>query len=188
MTEKEKMLSGLLYDSTDILLTKERNRAKDLCYALNSMRPSDEEKRNQIIKELIGKTGKNFMLLSPFLCDYGSNIFIGENFFANYNLVILDCAKVIIGDNVKIGPNCALYTATHPLSPSLRFSEKEYALPITIGNDVWLGGGVSVLPGVTIGDGAVIGAGSVVTKDIPSYSVAAGNPCRVIKSIETDNT
>lgn len=183
MNEKEKMLDGYLYLATDVSLYKERLRAKDLCFEFNSTKPSDTEKRASIIKELFGKVGKQFNIESDFWCDYGYNIEVGENFYVNHNCVMLDCNKIKFGDNVLIAPNCGFYTAGHPLDVESRVKWLEYAYPITVGNNVWFGANVSVMPGVTIGDNTVIGAGSVVTKDIPSNVLAYGNPCRVIREI-----
>lgn len=183
MTEKEKMLAGKLYWAEEPSLVAERMRAKDLCLEFNNTPPSHTEEGRAILLKLLGKTGRNFAVMSPFWCDYGYNIEIGENFFANHNCVILDCAKVTFGDHVMVGPNCGFYTACHPIDPQQRREGVEFARPITVGNDVWFGGGCTVLPGVTIGDGCVIGAGSVVTRDIPANTVAAGNPCRVLRSI-----
>ncbi|MDE6333539.1 MAG: sugar O-acetyltransferase, partial [Muribaculaceae bacterium] len=149
----------------------------------NNIPPSHGEERNKFISMFLGKTGKNVTIRSPFYCDYGYNIEVGDNFFSNYNFVVLDGAKVIIGDNVFIAPNVALYTATHPLDAERRNQGLEFAKGITIESDVWIGGGVQVCPGVTIGRGAVIGAGSVVTKDVPCYTVVAGNPARIIRRI-----
>lgn len=183
MTEKEKMLAGLIYNANyDQELFEDRNRIKDLCYEHNNLKPSDIEGRQRILKQIVKKTGEKFWLEQPFTCDYG-NIEFGENFYANHNLIILDPALVKFGDNVFIAPNCGFYTAGHPINKDERNEGLEYAKPITIGNDVWIGGNVVVLPGVTIGDNVVIGAGSVVNRDIPSNSVAVGNPCRVIKKI-----
>ena len=187
MTEKEKMISGKLYDSFLDGLFEERQHAKDLVFEFNSLSPKEVEKRNEILKELLGKTGKNFFFEPPFRCDYGYNIEIGENFYSNYNLTILDCAKVKIGDNVMIAPNVGIYTAGHPIDKDLRNSGKEYAFPITIGNDVWIGGNVVINPNVTIGSNVVIGSGSVVTKDIPSNVIATGNPCKVIREITKED-
>lgn len=185
MTEKEKMLAGKLYDANyNPDLIAERKVAKNLCYEFNHLRPSDTEAQQQIIRKLIGKTGKQFEIIAPFYCDYGYNIEIGENFFANHNTVILDGAKVRFGNNVFVAPNCGFYTAGHPINTEQRNQGLEYAKPITIGNDVWIGAGVHVMPGVTIGNNVVIGAGSIVVKDIPDNSVAVGNPCKVIKPIK----
>lgn len=145
-------------------------------------------KKNTVIEVFLGKTGENLIIEPPFACDYGYNIEIGENFYANVNLVILDGAKVSIGANAFIAPNVGIYTAGHPLDAEQRNRGLEYARPVTIGNNVWIGAGVCILPGVTIGDNTVIGAGSVVTKDIPSNVLAVGNPCRVIKEIEQTET
>ena len=184
MTEKEKMLAGELYDANyNRELQKEREKVKDLCYEYNQIKPSKIEERNEMIKKILGKTKENFMIEQPFMCDYGYNIEIGENFYANHNLIILDGNKVKFGDNVFIAPNCGFYTAGHPLDFNIRNQGLEYAKPIEIGNNVWIGGNVIVLPGVKIGNNCVIGAGSVVTKDIPDNSVAVGNPCKVIKDI-----
>ncbi len=188
MTEKEKMLAGMLYHSmADKVLLEERQNCKLLCREYNNASPVDEELRRSIMSRILGKTKNNFWIEQPFVCDYGYNIEVGENFYANYNLVILDCAKVTIGDNVLIAPNVGIYTAGHPIVAEQRNKEFEYAYPITIGNNVWIGGGVQILPGVTIGDNTVIGSGSVVTKDIPSNVVACGNPCRVMRPITEDD-
>lgn len=184
MTEKEKMLSQKLYDANyDAELIKERLIAKDLCHEYNRLRPSESEKQQGILRKLLGKTRGAFQIVAPFWCDYGYNIELGRNFFANHNLVILDCARVIFGDNVFIGPDCGFHTAGHPIDMERRNQGLEYAYPITVGNNVWIGAGVHVMPGVTIGSNVVIGGGSVVVKDIPDDSVAVGNPCRVIRPI-----
>lgn len=182
MKEKEKMLRSELYNSNDKELFNELLKAKKACVKYNNLFLDDMEKGNEIIRNLFNSTGKEFLIMPNFHCDYGFNISIGEKFYANHNLVILDCNKVSFGDNVFIGPNCGFYAATHPIDKDVR-KELEYSKPIKVGNDVWIGGGVTVLPGVTIGDNVVIGAGSVVTKDIPSNVVAYGNPCRVVKNI-----
>lgn len=182
-----KMLAGKLYDANyNKELLEARAACADLTYELNLLRPSKAEERNALLRRILGKTKGNFTIISPFFCDYGKQIEVGENFFANMNCVILDEAPVRFGDNVFIAPNCGFYTAGHPLDAERRNKGLEYARPITVGNDVWIGAGVSVLPGVTIGDGAVIGAGSVVNRDIPPRVLAAGNPCRVVREI-TDN-
>ena len=183
-TEKEKMLAGEIYDANyNIELQNERIKVKDLCYEYNNIKPSNSEARKVLIKKILGKTKENFLIEQPFMCDYGYNIEIGENFYSNHNLIILDGNKVKFGDNVFIAPNCSFYTAGHPLDAKNRNKGLEYAKPIEIGNNVWIGGNVIVLPGVKIGDNTVIGAGSVVNKDIPSNVVAVGNPCKVIKNI-----
>lgn len=184
MTEKEKMLLGQIYNANyDEELIRERNIAKDKCYEYNNIKPSKIEERKKLMKSILGKTEKNFLIEQPFICDYGYNIEVGENFYSNHNLTILDGNKVEFGDNVFIAPNCSFYTATHPLDYKQRNEGFEYAKPIKVGNNVWFGGNVVVLPGITIGDNVVIGAGSIVTKNIPSNSVAVGNPCRVIKQM-----
>ncbi|MBQ1389094.1 MAG: sugar O-acetyltransferase [Clostridia bacterium] len=188
MTEKEKMLAGLMYDSDDKELFDARQQAKIKCRHFNTIPPENRAERVAALKDLLGKTGEKVWIEQPFLCDYGTFIEVGEKFYANYNLVILDCAKVIIGDNVFIGPNVGIYTAAHPIVASQRnFRASEFAAQINIGNNVWIGGGVQICPGVTIGDNTVIGAGSVITKDIPANVVAAGVPCKVIRDITLDD-
>lgn len=183
-SEKEKCRAGRLYDANhDRQLIEERLRCKQMCFEYNRLEPRMAERREEMLRRLLGKTGKNFLIEQPFLCDYGYNIGIGENFYANVNCVILDEALVTFGDNVFIGPNCAFYTAAHPLDAGQRRLGLEFARPISVGSDVWIGGNVVVLPGVTIGDGCVIGAGSVVTRDIPAGCLAFGNPCRVIRRL-----
>ncbi|MEE3449954.1 MAG: sugar O-acetyltransferase [Acutalibacteraceae bacterium] len=188
MTEKEKMLAGMLYNSmADKSLVDDRQNAKRLCREYNTADPLNEEKRREIMLSILGSTKENFWIEQPFLCDYGYNIEIGENFYANYNLIVLDCAKVTIGDNAFIAPNVGIYTAGHPLTAEQRNCGLEYAYPITIGNNVWIGAGVHICPGVTIGDNAVIGAGSVVVKDIPPHALACGVPCKVVRYITEDD-
>ncbi len=184
ITEKQKAAKGILYNANyDKEIITERLNCQELCYEYNLLKPSDLTERNKLIKAIIKKTGQNFMIEQPFRCDFGYRINMGDNFYSNYNLIILDGAEVTFGDNVFIGPNCGIYAAGHPYSTKLRKEGLEYAWPITIGNDVWIGGNVSIMGGVTIGAGTVIGAGSVVTKDIPGNVLAAGNPCRVIREI-----
>lgn len=183
LTEKEKMLLGKLYNANDQNLINERIISKNLCFEYNRILPSSIIERKDLIKKLLGKTGENFHIEQPFYCDYGYNIEVGENFYTNVNVVILDCAKVTFGKNVLIAPNCGFYTAGHPFDIEQRNNAIEYAYPITVGDNVWIGAGCTILPGVIIGDNTVIGAGSVVTKDIPANVLAFGNPCRVIRKI-----
>ena len=180
-SEKHKMLNEEFYNAGGEELTKEREYAKDLCYEYNNLRPSEEGKMKEIIKKLFKSTGKVFKINSPFFCDYGYNIIIGENFHANHNLIILDVCEVSFGNNVFIGPNVGIYTAGHPVNVELRNNGLEFGKKIKIGNNVWIGGSVCILPGVTIGDNVTIGAGSVVTKDIPSNVTTFGNPCKIHK-------
>jgi maltose O-acetyltransferase len=181
-TEKEKMLAELPYDSWDKEILRDRKRAKAACHKYNLFDPNKYKERHAILAKLIQFSGR--ALIEPnFWMDYGYNISIGDNFYANHNLTILDVCEVRIGSNVFIGPNVLITGATHPLNPIERRST-ESGLPISIGNDVWIGGNAVVLPGITIGDNCTIGAGSVVTKDIPANSVAVGNPARVIKTLQ----
>ncbi len=183
-SEKEKCRKGQLYDANnDRELIEERQRCKEICFEYNRLSLLQTDQREQILRRLLGRTGSHFLIEQPFYCDYGYNIEIGENFYANVNCVILDGAKVTFGDNVFVAPNCGFYTAGHPFDVDQRNRGLEYAYPITVGNNVWIGAQVCVLPGVTIGDNCVIGAGSVVTRDIPPHSLAVGNPCRVIRRI-----
>ncbi len=184
MTEKEKMLRGEIYNANyDKELLAEREACKELCYDYNNLRPTQYKEREELLRKLLGSCKNNFTMEQSVWFDYGYNISIGENFFSNHNLVILDGAPVTFGDNVFIAPNCGFYTATHPLDAEQRNEGLEYAHPITVGNNVWIGADVSVMPGVEIGNNSVIGAGSVVVKSIPANSVAVGNPCKVIKQI-----
>jgi len=189
MTEKEKCNAGQLYNANyDIDLLKERAKCKDLCFKFNQLLPSSEDEQTKLIKQIVGKTGNSFVITAPFWCDYGYNIEIGENFYTNHNCVILDGAKVIFGDNVFIAPNCCFSTAGHPIDFVQRNEGLEFAYPIKVGNNVWIGAGVTVLPGVTIGDNSIIGAGSVVNKDIPAEVIAVGNPCRVLRKIRDEDS
>lgn len=181
-TEREKMLAGELYNPLDPELVAARDRARDLCQDLNATREAQHEERRRILRELFGAGGDDVWLQPPFFCDYGSNISLGKKCFFNFNCIVLDVCQVTIGDHVLFGPAVQIYTATHPLNAELR-RRQEYAKPITIGSDVWVGGGAILCPGVTIGSRSVIGAGSVVTRDIPEGVFAAGNPCRVIREI-----
>jgi maltose O-acetyltransferase len=187
INEKDKMISGKPYKATDGELLKERQYVKEQIFDFNTIRPNEIIKRNEIIKKILGKTKTTFFIEQPFRCDYGYNIEIGENFYSNYNLIILDCARVKIGDNVMIGPNVSFYTAGHPLHYEKRNIELEYAFPIIIGNNVWIGGNVVINPGITIGDNSVIGSGSVVTKDVPGNVIAIGNPCKVLRELTEDD-
>jgi len=182
-SEKEKMLSGEPYNAFDKELAGERLKARSLVFEYNQLPLEKAEHGNLMISQLLGNTGKNITIEPPFRCDYGYNIKVGENFYSNFNLVILDCAPVKIGDNALIGPDVGIYTAGHPLHYEKRKDNLEFALPITIGNNVWIGGHVVINPGITIGNNVVIGSGSVVTRDIPSNVVAAGNPCKVLREI-----
>ena len=184
MTEKEKMLAGQIYDANyDKNLVEERQKAKELCFKYNMLNPSDTIDRENVLKELIGKIKGNILIEQPFICDYGYNIEMGDNFYSNHNLVILDAGGVKFGDNVFIGPNCGIYTSGHPIEKDVRNIGLEYAYPIKIGNDVWIGGNVCIFPGVTIGNNVVIGAGTVVNKNVPDNVVIAGNPFKIIKEI-----
>lgn len=184
MTEAEKALAGDIYDANfDPALIAARLRTKQALKAYNDTDPADLTGRDQQLRALLGQAGQRLLIEQPFHCDYGVNIEVGDNFYANFNLVILDANKVVIGDNVFIAPNVGLHTSGHPPDVQRRNAGLEYAKPITIGNNVWIGAGVNVMPGVRIGDNSVIGAGSVVTRDVPPNVVAAGVPCRVIKSI-----
>ncbi|MBF9254640.1 sugar O-acetyltransferase [Pontibacter sp. 172403-2] len=182
-SELQKMLDGELYDASDVQLVEMRVKARTLATQYNAIPVEHAAARKALLQQLLGKTGTNIDIQTPFYCDYGAHIYAGENLFMNFNCIILDCAEVRIGDNVMMGPNVQLYTATHPLQASERIKGPELAYPITIGNNVWLGGGVIVCPGVTIGNNTTIGSGSVVTKDIPANVFAAGNPCKVIKDL-----
>lgn len=184
MNEREKMINGEIYQPFCEELENDRFRAKNLCMEYNKLLPEQKEEKQKILKELLGDAGNNSTIEPNFFCDYGYNIELKGFVYINHNSVFLDCAKIEIGEDTFIGPNCGFYTAIHPINAKDRIQGLEWAKPITIGKGVWLGGNVTVLPGVKIGDRAVIGAGSVVTKDIPSDVVAVGNPCKVIRKIE----
>lgn len=181
------MLAGLPYKAWLDGLAEERLENKKRIYKYNNLPPEAEKEQEELIKEILGKTGENVHIEAPFHCDYGYNIEIGENFFANYNLTVLDVGKVRIGKNAQIAPNVSIYTAGHPIHPDSRNSGYEYGIEVTIGDNVWIGGNVCIMPGVTVGDNVVIGAGSVVTKDIPDSVIAVGNPCRVVRAITDDD-
>lgn len=181
-TEKDKMLSGELYDPQDAQLSAERIRCRDLCQAINATSETQSDERKALFAQLFGAE-TDAWIQPPFYCDYGTNIHLGTNVFFNFNCVILDVGEVHIGDNVFCGPAVQIYTATHPIDAAERRTMLEYAKPIQIGSDVWIGGGAIICPGVTIGERTVIGAGSVVTRDIPNDMIAAGNPARVIRAI-----
>ena len=184
MTEKEKMLSGQYYDARDEQLLRELNETKEVIHRYNLLSPNDTEGRLEMLKGLLGHVGDDAILINqPFYCDYGKHISVGRRFFANFNFTVLDEARVTIGDDCFIGPNVSIYTACHSTDPKERNARLEWAEAVTIGESVWIGGGVIILAGVTIGDNVTIGAGSVVTRDIPSNSIAVGNPCRVIKKL-----
>ncbi len=185
MKEEEKMLAGEIYDANyNKELLEKRLKAKALCKKYNELDIREFNSKKEIIEKLLQKKVNQFTIEPNFYCDYGFNITFGENFYSNHNLVILDANLVEFGDNVFIGPNCGFYTSGHPLDYKTRNKGLEYAKPIKVGNNVWIGGNVCVLPGVTIGDNCVIGAGSVVNKNIPKNSIAVGNPCKVIKRLE----
>ncbi|HVG13599.1 MAG TPA: sugar O-acetyltransferase [Chitinophagaceae bacterium] len=185
-TEKEKMIAGEMYDPLDKQLVEDRTRARLHIKELNDTREDDSTEKRRILGILLPNAAADLWLQPPFYCDYGYNIHIGERVFFNFNCIVLDVARVKIGSRTMFGPNVQIYTATHPLDHLERSSGREYAKPIVIGEDVWVGGGAIICPGVTIGNRTVIGAGSVVTKDIPTGVLAAGNPCRVIRSLTGD--
>ena len=187
MDHKERMLANLPYKAWLDGLSEERLENKKKIFEYNHLEPGNNEKKDRLIKSILGKTGEYINIEQPFYCDYGYNIEIGENFFANYNFTVLDVGKVRIGANTQFGPGVSIYTACHPLHPDSRNSGYEYGIDITIGDNVWIGGSTCIMPGVTIGNNVVIGAGSVVTKDIPDDVIAAGNPARVIRKITEED-
>ncbi|MGI9243214.1 MAG: sugar O-acetyltransferase [Verrucomicrobiales bacterium] len=184
-TERQKMLAGELYDPLDAELCRERVRCRDLCQSLNATREDQTEERQHLLAELFG-IETDAWIQPPFFCDYGTNIVLGDKVFFNFNCVVLDVARVTIGDNVLFGPAVQIYTATHPISAAERRKGLESAEPINIGKDVWVGGAAIICPGVSIGERSVIGAGSVVTRDVPSDVIAAGNPARVVRELPPD--
>lgn len=186
MTEKEKALAGLEFMRGGKELKLQRDRAEELCFLFNGTSPKETQKRQQILGELIPDAKEGCYIKSPFICEYGEYISLGRNFFANYNCKLMDGGRITFGDNVLVGPDCTFVTATHPTDPQRRLEGYQRFLPITVGDNVWFGAGVTVCPGVTIGDNCVIGAGSVVVKDIPADCVAVGNPCRVIRKVTED--
>ena len=183
-SEKEKMISGEMYNPLDEQLVQDRLQTRLLLKALNEAREDDTQLRNDILEKLLPNAAHSLWLQPPFYCDYGYNIKLGESVFFNFNCIVLDVAPVTIGSRTMFGPNVQVYTATHPLNHIERSSGREYAKSIVIGNDVWIGGSAVICPGVTIGKRSVIGAGSVVTKDVPDDVFAAGNPCKIIRQIE----
>ena len=183
MNHKERMLANLPYKAWLDGLSEERLENKKKIFKFNNLNPGKTKKKARLLKKILGKTGDYINIEAPFYCDYGYNIEVGENFFANYNFTVLDVGKVKIGANAQIAPNVSIYTAGHPVHPDSRNSGYEYGIDVTIGDNVWIGGSSCIMPGVTIGNNVVIGAGSVVTKDIPDNSIAVGNPCRVIRTI-----
>lgn len=187
MTELEKCNAGLLYDTTFPGREEMHLQCIDLCFDYNNTRPSDMKRREELLRKLFGKLGKNPYVEPNIFCGFGWNIEAGDNFYANNNCVFVDPGKITFGDNVFIGPSCGFYTAHHPIHPELRNKLYEYARPIKVGSDVWIGGNTVVLPGAEIGSNVVIGAGSVVTGKIPDNVVAFGNPCRVYRAITEDD-
>lgn len=187
MNHKERMLAELPYKAWLDGLEEERLENKLKIYEYNLCRPDEQEKQEQLIKNILGKTGESIHIEQPFRCDYGKNIEVGNNFYTNYNCTILDVAKVTIGENVMFAPNVAIYTAGHPVHPESRNSGYEYGVSVTIGDNVWVGGNTVINPGVKVGDNVVIGSGSVVTKDIPANTIAVGNPCRVVREITEED-
>ncbi|KFN08095.1 maltose acetyltransferase domain-containing protein [Paenibacillus macerans] len=183
-TEKEKMLAGDWYDASDPALVAERLRARGLTREFNATQEDERERRTGILKQLFGSCGDDIYIEPTFRCDYGTNIYVGNHFYANFDCVILDVCEVHIGEYCFMAPGVHIYTAAHPLNPAERNSGAEFGKPVKIGNNVWIGGRAVIVPGVTIGDNAVIAAGAVVTKDVPAGAVVGGNPAKIIKTIE----
>ncbi|WP_026888641.1 sugar O-acetyltransferase [Clostridium beijerinckii] len=187
MNQKERMLAGLPYKAWLDGLSEERMENKLKIHEYNLLRPDEMNRMEELIKDILGKTGDKVFIEQPFHCDYGQNIEVGNNFFANYNCTILDVGKVVIGENVLFAPNVSIYTAGHPIHPESRNSGYEYGIDVIIGDNVWVGGSVVINPGVKIGNNVVIGSGSVVTKDIPDNVIAVGNPCKVVREITEED-
>ncbi|UJF33990.1 sugar O-acetyltransferase [Paenibacillus hexagrammi] len=185
-TEKEKMLNGELYQAGDAELVKDRLNARRLTRLFNQSLETDDEGRKEILRELFGSTGTQYYVEPTFRCDYGYNIHVGENFYANFDCVFLDVCEIRIGDNCFLAPGVHIYTATHPLEAKERISGAEFGKPVTIGNNVWIGGRAVINPGVKIGNNAVIASGAVVTKDVPDHALVGGCPAKVIKFINND--
>ncbi len=183
MSEKDKMLAGGKYNALCPGLMKEREETSKLLSRYNRLSPALAPESDDLLRQILGKAGKAATLIPPFYCDYGKNIELGENFFANFHITIQDEALVRIGDNCLLGPNVSIYTACHPTLPDERNTGTEWARPVKIGDNCWIGGSVTILGGVSIGEGCTIGAGSVVVGDVPAWSIAVGNPCRVVKKI-----
>ncbi|UCZ53456.1 acetyltransferase [Bacillus shivajii] len=182
--EKEKLLSGELYDAADPLLVTERLNARRLTRIYNETLETEEDRRTALLQELFGSTGKNIFIEPTFRCDYGYNIHVGENFYANFDCVFLDVCEIRIGDNCAIAPGVHIYTATHPLNAKERIAGPEYGVPVTIGDNVWIGGRAVINPGVNIGNNVVVASGAVVTKDVPDNIVVGGNPAKVMKELD----
>ncbi|RZH66312.1 maltose acetyltransferase domain-containing protein [Natrinema altunense] len=182
-SEKEKMLNGELYDSSDPELVADRNRARELTNRYNNTNPDDRTERERIVEDLFGSVGERYQIEPPFRCDYGYNIHVGESFYANFDCVILDVNRVEIGRNCMLAPGVHIYTATHPIDAAERIKGPEYAEPVTIGDNVWIGGQAVINPGVTVGDDSVVASGAVVTEDVPDEVVVQGNPATVVKDL-----
>ncbi len=187
MTEKEKMLAGKLYRAEDEELSALRFEARNWCHVFNQTNENQKAYRQKIIRDLLGNVGENVNIHPSFHCDYGFTITVGDNFYANYDCIILDVCPVTIGDNVMLGPRVCIYTAGHPLDANIRATGLEFGKPVTIGNNVWVGGNTVINPGIKIGNNVVIGSGSVITKDIPDNVIAVGNPCRILRALTEDD-
>lgn len=183
MNNRERMVKGLIYDPSAGDIMSDQRKYNEILYDYNATRPSETEKRHEILKKLLGSMGKNTYIEPPLHANWGCHTHVGDNFYSNFNLTLVDDADITIGDNVMCAPNVVIATAGHPILPSLRVKAMQYNIPVRIGNNVWLGAGVIVLPGVTIGDNSVIGAGSVVTRDVPADCVAYGTPCKVVRPV-----